>query len=37
MYFFYYMPVGVDTETRRFPALTVFFAVTCALVFVINR
>ena len=37
MYFFYYMPVGVDTDTRRFPALTVFFALSCALVFVLYR
>jgi membrane associated rhomboid family serine protease len=37
MYFFYYIPVGVDTDTRRFPALTVFFAATCVLVFVFNR
>jgi len=37
MYFFYYMPVGVDAETRRFPVLTVFFASVCALVFVLCR
>jgi len=37
MYFFYYMPVGVDAETRRFPVLTVFFASVCAMVFVLCR
>jgi membrane associated rhomboid family serine protease len=33
MYFFYYMPVGIDVETRRFPVMTVFFSVLCAFVF----
>jgi len=37
MYFFYYMPVGIDTETRRFPVLTVFFSAACALVFVLHK
>lgn len=37
MYFFYYMPVGIDSETRRFPVLTVFFASVCALVFILQR
>jgi membrane associated rhomboid family serine protease len=37
MYFFYYMPVGIDTETRRFPVLTVFFALVCLLVFFLNK
>jgi membrane associated rhomboid family serine protease/TolA-binding protein len=33
MYFFYYMPVGIDAETRRFPVLTVFFSLLCVFVF----
>jgi membrane associated rhomboid family serine protease len=37
MYFFYYMPVGIDAETRRFPVMTVFFSVLCTLIFVLNR
>jgi membrane associated rhomboid family serine protease len=37
MYFFYYMPVGVDAGSRRFPLLTVFFATVCALVYALNR
>jgi membrane associated rhomboid family serine protease len=37
MYFFYYMPVGIDAETRRFPVMTVFFSLLCTFVFVTNR
>lgn len=37
MYFFYYMPVGIDAERRRFPAMTVLFSVLCALIFLVNR
>lgn len=37
MYFFYYLPVGVDTETRRFPLLTMFFATVCVVLFVLVR
>lgn len=37
MYFFYYVPVGIDTGTRRFPMMTVFFASVCTAVFVLNR
>ena len=37
MYFFYYIPIGIDAETRRFPVMTVFFAVTCTVVFVLAR
>jgi membrane associated rhomboid family serine protease len=37
MYFFYYMPVGIDTGTRRLPTLTVFFSAVCVGVFVLNR
>jgi membrane associated rhomboid family serine protease len=37
MYFFYYMPVGIDAETRRFPVLTVFFASACTAAFVLYR
>ncbi len=34
MYFFYYMPVGVDTTTKRFPVVTVMFALICTFVFI---
>jgi membrane associated rhomboid family serine protease len=37
MYFFYYVPVGIDAELRRFPFATVLFSVVCAVVFVANR
>lgn len=37
MYFFYYMPVGIDAHTRRFPVMTVFFSVLCVGVFVLNN
>lgn len=34
MYFFYYLPVGIDAETRRFPLATVIASVACLAVFV---
>ncbi len=37
MYFFYYVPVGVDAETRRVPAITVVCAALCAAVFVLYK
>jgi len=37
MYFFYYMPVGIDAESRRFPVMTVFFSVLCTAVFFLNK
>jgi membrane associated rhomboid family serine protease len=37
MYFFYYIPVGVDAERRRFPLFTVLFTGICILVFVLNK
>ena len=37
MYFFYYIPVGVDAERRRFPFVTVLFTGICILVFVLNK
>lgn len=37
MYFFYYIPVGIDTEARRFPVMTTFFALACAVVFAVNK
>jgi membrane associated rhomboid family serine protease len=37
MYFFYYLPIGIDAETRRFPFATVLFTAACIAVFVINR
>ena len=37
MYFFYYIPVGIDAEMRRFPVVTTLFTVACAGVFVAAR
>jgi membrane associated rhomboid family serine protease len=37
MYFFYYLPLGVDVETRRFPVLTVYFAALCTTVTLLVR
>lgn len=37
MYFFYYIPVGIDAETRRPPVFTALFSLLCAGVFVVNR
>jgi membrane associated rhomboid family serine protease len=37
MYFFYYIPVGVDAERTRFPFFTVILTAVCIGVFVINK
>jgi membrane associated rhomboid family serine protease len=37
MYFFYYMPLGIDAERRRAPVMTVFFSVLCTVVFILNK
>lgn len=37
MYFFYYLPIGIDAETRRFPLATAAFTGVCVAMFVINR
>ena len=37
MYFFYYIPVGIDAETRRFPTFTCLFSALCVAVFIANR
>lgn len=37
MYFFYYIPIGIDAETRRFPFATVAFSLVCVAVFVANK
>ncbi|MCH7548417.1 MAG: rhomboid family intramembrane serine protease [Candidatus Krumholzibacteriota bacterium] len=37
MYFFYYVPVGVDVSTKRFPVMTVFFALVCTVIFALVR
>jgi len=37
MYFFYYMPIGIDADRRRFPVFTVLFSALCVVVFVLNR
>ena len=37
MYFFYYMPVGIDREMHKFPFMTYFFSFICIAVFVLNK
>jgi len=37
MYFFYYVPVGIDAQLRRFPFATVLFTAACVGVFTLNR
>lgn len=37
MYFFYYVPVGIDVERKRFPVITAFLALVCTVVFVLVR
>lgn len=37
MYFFYYLPIGVDADTRRFPVFTALFTVICLVVFAAHR
>jgi membrane associated rhomboid family serine protease len=37
MYFFYYIPVGINDRLTRFPAMTMVYAMICALVFVLAR
>lgn len=35
MYFFYYFPVGIDAELRRFPVMTAAYTGICIVVFVL--
>ncbi len=37
MYFFYYFPVGLDIETRRTPAITLFLAAVSVTTFLLYR
>ena len=37
MYFFYYIPVGIDAEMKRFPVVTTLLSMLCVGVFVANR
>ncbi|MDH3214906.1 MAG: rhomboid family intramembrane serine protease [Candidatus Krumholzibacteria bacterium] len=37
MYFFYYVPVGINAELRRFPAMTAAYTLICVAVFVLVR
>lgn len=37
MYFFYYMPVGIDREMHKFPFMTYFFSFICMTVFVLSK
>jgi len=37
MYFFYYIPIGIDAQLKRTPLATVLFSFVCALVFVANK
>ncbi len=37
MYFFYYVPVGINAELRRFPYVTYLLSFLCVAVFVLHR
>jgi membrane associated rhomboid family serine protease len=37
MYFFYYIPLGINAKLERFPVMTVAYSAICALVFVLVR
>ncbi len=37
LYFFYYIPVGIDAKLRKFPIMTYFFSLLCVTVFIVNR
>lgn len=37
MYFFYYMPVGIDAGLRKFPVMTAAYSGICVIVFVLAR
>jgi membrane associated rhomboid family serine protease len=37
VYFFYYVPVGINVELRRVPVLTYAFAGLCLFIFFLNR
>jgi membrane associated rhomboid family serine protease/TolA-binding protein len=37
MYFFYYIPIGIDAQLKRLPLATIVFSLVCALVFVANK
>jgi membrane associated rhomboid family serine protease len=37
MYFFYYIPIGIDAQLKRFPLATALFSLVCAFVFLANK
>ena len=37
MYFFYYIPLGINAKLERFPVMTTAYALICTLVFVLVR
>jgi membrane associated rhomboid family serine protease/outer membrane protein assembly factor BamD (BamD/ComL family) len=37
MYFFYYIPVGIDSPRRRLPLMTYSYALICLVVFFLNK
>lgn len=37
MYFFYYVPIGINARLRRFPTMTAVYTALCVLVFVAAR
>lgn len=37
MYFFYYIPVGISAELRKFPSMTLFLSLICAFIFFVNK
>lgn len=37
MYFFYYIPVGISAEIRKFPSMTLFLSLLCSVIFFTNK
>jgi membrane associated rhomboid family serine protease len=37
MYFFYYIPIGLDVGTRKRPFVTYFLAVSCVIIYIVYR
>jgi membrane associated rhomboid family serine protease len=37
MYFFYYLPIGINTRRRRFPVMTAAYTAICIAVFILLK
>ena len=37
MYFFYYFPVGINANLRRFPIMTAVYSALCVAIFIVAR